>query len=157
MLRPNKAWRCMSVVILDQMRGARVFTKLDLRGAYNLIRIKEGNKYTTAFRPRYGQYEYRVMQFGPTNAPATFQSYMDDCLRPYLNDFAVTHLDDRLIYSKSQQEHEKHVKLVLKRLGKFGLYCKAEKCEFPVPKVGFLGYIISANGIEMELDRVATI
>ena len=68
--------------ILDRMRGARLFTKLDLRGAYNLIRIKEGDEYKTAFRTRYGQYEYRVMPFGLTNAPATFQSYIDDCLRP---------------------------------------------------------------------------
>ena len=77
------------------MRGARLFTKLDLRGAYNLIRIKEGDEYKTAFRTRYGQFEYRVMLFGLTNAPATFQSYMDDCLRPYLDDGAITYLVDR--------------------------------------------------------------
>ena len=143
--------------ILDRMRGTKLFTKLDLRGAYNLIRIKERDECKTAFRTRYGQYEYRVMPFGLTKAPATFQSYMDDCLRPYLDDFAVTYLNDILIYSKNQQEHEKHVKLVLERLREFGLYCKAEKCEFSVPRVGFLGYIISAKGIEMEQDRLATI
>jgi hypothetical protein len=83
--------------MLDRVRDARVFTKLDLRGAYNLIRIREGDEYKTAFRTRYGQFEYRVMPFGLTNAPATFQSYIDDCLRSYIDDFAVCYLDDILI------------------------------------------------------------
>jgi len=84
--------------MLDRVWEARIFTKLDLRGAYNLIRIKEGDENKTACRTRYGKFEYRVMPFGLTNAPATFQSYIDDCLRPYIHDFTVCYLDDILIY-----------------------------------------------------------
>ena len=85
-------------VMLDRVREPTIFTKLDLRGAYNLIPIKEGDEYKTAFRTHYGQLEYRVIAFGLTNAPATFQSYIDDCLRPYIHDFTVCYLDDILIY-----------------------------------------------------------
>jgi hypothetical protein len=86
--------------ILERIGKAITFTKLDLRGAYNLIRIKEGDEFKTAFRTRYGQFEYRVMPFGQTNAPATFQAYMDDCLRPYMDDFFVCYLDDILIHQQ---------------------------------------------------------
>jgi len=143
--------------MLDRLRGARIFTKLDLRNGYHLIRIKEGDEYKTAFRTRYGQFEYRVMPFGLTNAPATFQSYIDDCLRPYIDDFAVCYLDDILIYSTNEKEHEDHVRKVLQRLREFGLYCKAEKCQFGVSEVGFLGFIINSDGIGMESDRISTI
>ena len=133
--------------MLDRLRGARIFTKLDLRNAYHLIRIKEGDEYKTAFRTRYGQFEYRVMPFGLTNAPATFQAYIDDCLRPYIDDFAVCYLDDILIYSTNEEEHEEQVQKVLERLREFGLYGKAEKCSFGVSEVGCLGLIISPDGI----------
>ena len=95
--------------MLDRLRGARIFTKLDLRNAYHLIRIKEGDEYKTALRNRYGQFEYRVMPSDLTNAPAMFQSYIDDCLRPYIDDFAVWYLDDILIYSTNEKEHEEHI------------------------------------------------
>jgi len=126
--------------MLDRLRGARIFTKLDHRNAYHLIRIKEGDEYKTAFRTRYGQFEYQVMPFGLTNAPATFQAYMDDCLRPFIDDFAVCYLDDILIYSTDEEEHEEQVRKVLERLPEFGLYAKAEKCHFGVTEVGFLGF-----------------
>jgi hypothetical protein len=128
--------------ILERVGKAKIFTKLDLRGAYNLIRIKEGDKFKTAFRTRYGQFEYRVMPFGLTNAPATFQAYMGDCLRPYMDEFVVCYLNDILIYSEDPAQHEDHVRKVLERLREYGLYCKAEKCEFSVKKVGFLGFIV---------------
>jgi hypothetical protein len=99
--------------MLDRLRGARIFTKLDLRNAYHLIQIKEGDEYKTAFRTRYGQFEYRVMPFGLTNSPATFQAYIDDCLRPYINDFAVCYLADILIYSTNEEEHKEQVRKVL--------------------------------------------
>jgi len=143
--------------ILDRMCGAQIFTKLDLRNAYHLIRTKEGVEYKTAFRTRYGQFEYRVMPFGLTNAPATFQAYIDDCLRPYVDDFAVRYLDDILFYSTNEMEHEDHVKQVLERLRQFGLYCKAEKCQFGALAIGFLRFIISSDGIGMESDRILTI
>jgi hypothetical protein len=99
--------------MLDRVHEARIFTKLDLRGAHYLIRIKEADKYQMAFRTRYAQFEYRVMPFGLTNAPATFQSYIYDCLRPYINDFAGCYLDDILIYSTNEKEHEEHLRQVL--------------------------------------------
>jgi RNase H-like domain found in reverse transcriptase/Reverse transcriptase (RNA-dependent DNA polymerase)/Integrase zinc binding domain/Chromo (CHRromatin Organisation MOdifier) domain/Integrase core domain len=143
--------------MLDRISGARIFTKLDLRDAYNLIRIRKGDEYKTAFRTRYGQFEYRVMPFGLTNAPATFQAYMDECLGPYLDDFAICYLDDILIFSSDPEQHEEHVKRVLSRLREYRLYCKATKCEFSVPEVRFLGFVVSANGVAMEPDRICTI
>jgi hypothetical protein len=143
--------------MLDKLRGARIFTKLDLRNAYHLIGIKEGDEYKTAFRTQYGQFEYQVMRFGLTNAPATFQSYIDDCLRSYIDDFAVCYLDDILIYSNNEKEHDEHVRKVLEWLRKFGLYCKAEKCQFGVSEVGFLGFVISSKGVGMESDRISKI
>jgi hypothetical protein len=143
--------------MLDRMRKAKVFTKLDLRGAYNLIRIREGDEYKTAFRTRYGQFEYRVMPFGLTNAPATFQAYMDGTLGPFLDEFAICYLDDILIYSQTPEKHEKHVRAVLAKLEKNGLFCKASKCEFSVPQVNFLGFVISENGVEMEPGKIESI
>jgi hypothetical protein len=131
--------------LLDRVREVRIFTKLDLRNAYHLIRIKEEDEFKTAFRTRYGQFEYQVMPFGLTNAPATFQAYIDDCLRPYIDDFTVCYLDDILIYSTNEKEHEDHVRKVLQRLQEFGLYCKAEKCQFGVREVGFLGFVINSG------------
>jgi hypothetical protein len=99
--------------MLDRGRGARIFTRLDLRNAYHLIRIKEGDEYKTAFQARYAQFEYRVMPCGLTNAPASFQGYIEDCLRPYIDDFTVCYLDDILIYLTNEKEHEEHVGKVL--------------------------------------------
>jgi hypothetical protein len=99
--------------MLDRVREARIFTKLDFRSAYNLIGIKEGDEYNTAFPTHYGQFEYMVMPFGLTNTLATFQSYIDDFLRPYIADFAVCNLDDILFDSTNEKEHEEHVGQVL--------------------------------------------
>jgi hypothetical protein len=143
--------------ILEKVGKAKIFTKLDLCGAYNLIRIKGGDELKTAFRTRYGQFEYRVMPFGLTNALATFQAYMDDCLRPYMDKFVVCYLDDILIYSENPVQHEDYVRKVLERLREYGLYGKAEKCKFSVKKVGFVGFVVSPDGIDMQSDRIATI
>jgi hypothetical protein len=143
--------------MLNRIRGARILTNLDLRNAYDLIRIKEADEYQTAFRTPYGQFEYRVMPFGLTNTPATFQAYIDDCLRPYIDDFAICYLNDILINSTNKNEHEDHVKEVLERLRQFGLYCKAEKCQFVASEIGFLGFITSSGGIGMESDCISTI
>jgi len=99
--------------MLDRLQGARIFTKLDLRNAYHLIRIKEGDEYKTAFRTCDGQFEYRVMPFGLTHAPATFQAYIDNCLWPYIDDFAVCYLDDIVIHMTNEEEHEEQVRKVL--------------------------------------------
>jgi len=143
--------------MLDRMHGAQIFTKLDLRNAYHLIQITEGDEYMTAFRTRYSQFEYPVMPFGVTHTPATFQSCIDDCLRAYIDDFAVCYLDDILIYSTNEKEHDEHGWKVLERLREFSLYCKAEKCQFGVSEVGFVGFVINSEGVSMESDRISTI
>jgi hypothetical protein len=143
--------------MLDRVGEDRIFTKLDLRGAYILIRIEQCDEYKTAFRTHCRQFKYRVIPFGLTNAPTTFQSYVDDCLQPYLDDFAVCYLDDILIYSTNEKEHEEQVRQVLQQLKEFGLYCKAGKCEFGVSEVSFLRFLISADGVGMESDWISTI
>ncbi|KFZ17321.1 hypothetical protein V501_01795 [Pseudogymnoascus sp. VKM F-4519 (FW-2642)] len=114
----------------DRFQGAKIFSKLDLRGAYNLIRIKSGEEWKTAFRTRYGLFEYQVMPFGLTNAPASMQRLMNDALHEYLDIFVIVYLDDVLVYSASKEEHVEHVKLVLKKIEKYNLLLKPEKCEF---------------------------
>jgi len=121
------------------------------------LRAQSGDEYKTAFRTFYGQLEYRVMPFGLTNGPATFQFYIDDCLRPYIHDFTVCYLDDILIYSTNKKEHAEHVRQVLQRREEFSLYCKAEKCQFGVLEVGFLWFVISPEEVGMESDRISTI
>ena len=143
--------------LLDRVCEARIFTKLDLLNAYHLIRIKEGDKFKTAFRTRYGQFEYQVMPFGFTNAPVTIQAYIDNCLRLYIDHFTVCYLDDILIYSTNEKGHEDHVRKVLQGLLGLGLYCKAEKCQFGVRAVDFLGFVINSDGIGMQSDRISTI
>jgi len=97
------------------------------------------------------------MLFGLTDAPATFQFYINDCLRPYIDDFAVCYLDDILIYSTNEKDHEEHVRQVLQRLKEFGLFCKAEKCQFGVSEVGLLGFVITPDVVGMQWDRISTI
>lgn len=143
--------------MLDRVSKATYFTKIDLRGAYNLVRIKSGEEWKTAFRCRYGHFEYRVMPFGLTNAPATFQHFMNDTFRDYLDDFCIIYLDDILIYSTSLEENKRHVKLVLSRLRSAHLFAKPEKCQFHVSEIEFLGYVISPRGISMDPSKVSAI
>ena len=142
---------------LDRLVGAKVYSKLDIRSAYNLIRIKEGDEWKTAFRTRYGHYEYKVMPFGLANAPATFQSYINYVLRDFLDVFCIAYLDDILIFSDTRAEHTQHVRRVLSRLAKYRLFARLDKCEFYVTQVGFVGFIVSPAGVEMERSRIATI
>jgi hypothetical protein len=125
--------------------------------AYNQLRIVKGDEYKTAFRTRYGHFEYLVMPFGLTNAPASFQAYANDCLHEFLDIFCVVYLDDVLIFSNTLKEHIHHVKKVLSRLREYGLTCKLSKCEFHVTSVSFLGFIISPDGISMEPDQVLAV
>ena len=141
----------------DRIRGSKVYTKLDFRGAFNLIRIKEGEEWKTAFRTRYGLFEYLVMPFGLTNAPASMQRLSNDALHEYLDIFVIVYLDDILVYSENEEEHVKHVKLVLARLKEYNLLLKPEKCEFHKTQVEFLGYIIGTHGIRMDQAKVATV
>ena len=143
--------------MLHRLPGARIFTKFDLPNSYHHIRIEEVDEYTTAFRTWYGQFEHRVMPFSLTNAPATFQSYIDDCLRAYIDDFAVCYIGDTLINSTDEKEHDEQVRKVLEWLREFGLYCKAEKCQFGVSEIGFLGFLINSEWVGMESDWISTI
>jgi RNase H-like domain found in reverse transcriptase/Reverse transcriptase (RNA-dependent DNA polymerase)/Retroviral aspartyl protease len=142
---------------LGQLAGAKVFTQLDLRDAYHRIRIRSGDEWKTAFRTRYGHFEYMVMPFGLANAPATFQSYINRALSDLLDTCCVVYLDDILIYSSSEEEHRNHVRMVLGRLRQFRLYAKLSKCAFGVDTVSFLGFVVSPDGVTMERDRVQTI
>jgi len=141
----------------DRLQGAQWFTKLDLRGAYNLIRMKEGEEWKTAFWTRYGHYEYKVMPFGLTNAPATCQMMINDALRTHLDVFAIAYLDDILIYSKNEKEHIDHVKTILDCLQQRRLQLKPEKCEFHKQEVDFLGFLVGTKGIRMDPSKIASI
>jgi hypothetical protein len=143
--------------LLDRLRTGKIFTKLDLRGAYNLLRIRPNDEWKTAFRTCYGHFEYTVMPFSLTNAPAVFQHLMNDIFQDYMDEFVVVYLDDILIFSKDQEIHDKHVRLVLATLREHGLYAKLEKCEFDKSSVVFLGYVISPDGIFMDKSKVKTI
>lgn len=143
--------------MLDRLVGSKLYTKIDLRDAYHRIRIKRGDEWKTAFRTRYGHFEYLVMPFGLTNAPATFQSYIHDALKGLVDDFVIVYLDDILIFSKSPEEHEKHVKQVLQRLKDYRLFAKASKCSFHQQRVKFLGYVIDEHGTSMDTERTEVI
>ena len=142
---------------LASLQGATTFTKLDLRSGYYQIRIAAGDEPKTAFRTRYGHYEYTVMPFGLTNAPATFMALMNDVLRPYLDKFVVVYLDDILVYSPTADQHAHHLRLVLQALRSHQLYAKASKCSFFQSTVEFLGHQISANTTAATADKVAAV
>ncbi|KAL0152283.1 hypothetical protein M9458_052006 [Cirrhinus mrigala] len=139
---------------LEHLRSARIFTKLDLRSAYNLIRIRAGDEWKTAFSTTSGHYEYRVMPFGLANSPSYFQAFINEVFRDMLNRWVIVYIDDILIFSNSLSEHICHVRAVLQRLINHQLYAKEEKCEFHQDKVSFLGYIISAEGVAMDERKV---
>src|SRR5258706_11369746 len=115
---------------LNQIRGARYFTKIDLHRYFNQIRIQESDEWKTAFRSYYGLFEFLVMPFGLTNTPATIQRFMNDTLREFLDQFCVVYIDDILIYSKNKKEHWEHVRRILAKLKESGLYASVEKCKF---------------------------
>ena len=115
-----------------------------------MVRIKAGAEWKTAFRTRYGHFEYNVMPFGLTNALAIFQHLMNDVFREFLDHFVVVYLDNILVFSKNEKDHKNHVQLVLEKVHSARLYAKLEKCLFHQPQVEFLGYIISGEGLSMD-------
>ncbi|KAJ1579747.1 hypothetical protein NDA12_006262 [Ustilago hordei] len=139
------------------LRKARIYTKLDLRAAYNLIWIAKGDEWKTAFGTQLGLYEYLVMPFGLANAPAHFQSFINDIFRDIIGVYVVVYLDDFLIFSDTEEVHVKHVTEVLTRLRNNRLFAKLLKCEFHTKTVEFLGYIIKPTGIEMDPEKVCTV
>ena len=143
--------------LFDQLQGARVFSKIDLRSGYHQLRIRESDVPKTAFRTRYGHYEFLLMSFGLTNAPAAFMDLMNRVFRPYLDRFVIVFIDDILVYSRSELEHERHLGLVLQTLRWHQLYAKFNKCEFWLSRVGFLGHVVSADGIYVDPHKVEAV
>ena len=141
-------------ILFDQLVGAKVFSKIDLRSGYHQIKIRSEDIPKTAFSTRYGLYEYLVMSFGLTNAPAHFMYLMNSVFMPELDKFVVVFIDDILIYSKTKEEHAEHLRIVLQRLRDHQLYAKFSKCEFWLNKVPFLGHVISEEGIAVDPGKV---
>jgi hypothetical protein len=141
-------------IYFDQIKGASVFSKIDLRSGYHQLRIWESDIPKTAFCTRYGLYEYTVMSFGLTNAPAYFMYLMNKVFMEYLDKFVVVFIDDILIFSKTEEEQEKHLRLVLEKLRSNQLYAKFSKCEFWLTEVAFLGHVISAGGVIVDHSKV---
>ena len=129
--------------MFDQLQGAAVFSKLDFRKGYYQLRIRKEDVPKTAFNSRYGHFEFVVMPFGLINAPAAFMDLMHRVFKPYLDRFVVVFINDILIYSKTCEDHEQHLRLVLQILKEHQLYAKFSKCEFWLEKISFLGHVIS--------------
>jgi hypothetical protein len=143
--------------LFDQLKDARIFSKIDLRSGYYQVRIKEDDINKTAFRTRYGHFEFTVVPFGLSNAPVVFICLMNGVFREYLDKFVIVFLDDILIYSKSEEEHEHHLRMVLQVLMEHQLYAKLSKCSFYQKQIHYLGHIISKYGITMDPEKVESI
>nr|GFA39791.1 putative reverse transcriptase domain-containing protein [Tanacetum cinerariifolium] len=143
--------------LFDQLQGSSIYSKIDLRSGYHQLRDREEDIPKTAFRTRYHHYEFQVMSFGLTNAPTIFMDLMNRVCKPYLDKFVIVFIDDILIYSKNEQEHGEHLKLILELLKREKLYAKFSKCEFWIPKVQFLGHVTDSRGIHVDLAKIESI
>ncbi|WRX07613.1 Reverse transcriptase domain - like 1 [Theobroma cacao] len=143
--------------LFDQLQGATVFSKVDLRSGYHQLRIKEQDVPKTAFRTRYGHYEFLVMPFELTNAPAAFMDLMNKVFHPYLDKFFIVFIDDILVYSRDNDEHATHLRIVLQTLQERQLYPKFLKCEFWLQEVVFLGHVVSGAGIYVDPKKIEAI
>ncbi|GJZ33431.1 putative reverse transcriptase domain-containing protein [Tanacetum coccineum] len=143
--------------LFDQLQGSSVYSKIDLRSGYHQLRVRDEDIPKTAFRTRYGHYEFQVMPFGLTNAPAVFMDLMNRVCRPYLDKFVIVFIDDILIYSKTKEEHDVHLRLILELLKKEELYAKFSKCDFWLSKVQFLGHVIDSEGIHVDPAKIESI
>ncbi|KAA0033251.1 pol protein [Cucumis melo var. makuwa] len=143
--------------LFDQLQGATVFSKIDLRSGYHQLRIKDGDVPKTAFRSRYGHYEFIVMSFGLTNAPTVFMDLMNRVFREFLDTFVIVFIDDILIYSKTEAEHKEHLRIVLQTLRDNKLYAKFSKCEFWLKQVSFLGHVVSKAGVSVDPAKIEAV
>ncbi|GKB09575.1 putative reverse transcriptase domain-containing protein [Tanacetum coccineum] len=138
-------------------RRYSVYSKIDLRSGYHQLRVREDDIPKTAFRTRYGHYEFQAMPFGLTNAPAVFMDLINRVCKPYSDKFMIVFIDDILIYSKNKEEHEEHLKIILELLKKEELYAKFSKCEFWLSKVQFLRHTIDSEGIHVDPAKIESI
>nr|GFC56131.1 putative reverse transcriptase domain-containing protein [Tanacetum cinerariifolium] len=143
--------------LFDKFQGSSVYSKTDLRSGYHQLRVREEDVPKTAFRTRHGHYEFQVMPFELTNAPAVFMDLINRVCKPYLDKFVIFFIYNILIYSKDEKEHKEHLKAILELLKKEELYAKFSKCEFWIPKVQFLGYMIDNQGIHMDLAKIESV
>jgi hypothetical protein len=141
-------------ILFDQLASARVFSKVDLCSGYHQIKIHPKDVPKTAFSTRYGLYEYLVMSFGLTNAPAHFMYLMNSVFMPEMDKFVVVFIDDILVYSKNEEEHEQHLWVILQRLRDHQLYAMFSKCAFWLKEVPFLGHVMSTEGIAVDPSKV---
>ena len=143
--------------LFDQLRRARVYSKIDLHTGYHRLMVREENIPKTKFRTRYGHFKFTVMPFGWTNAPTAFMDLMHRVFQPYLDQFVVVFVDDILIYSKSKEEHKGHLKIVFQTLREHQLYAKFSKYEFWLTEVRFLGHVVSASGVIVDPEKVEAV
>ncbi|CAA0821927.1 Uncharacterized mitochondrial protein AtMg00860, partial [Striga hermonthica] len=143
--------------LFDQLRGASIFSKIDLRSGYHQLKIRESDISKTAFRTRYGHYEFVVMPFGLSNAPDVFMDLMNRVFHPFLDQFVIVFIDDILVYSRAIDQHKEHLRNVLETLRREKLYAKFSKCEFWLDRVAFLGHIVTARGIEVDPSKIEAV
>ncbi|GJU59652.1 putative reverse transcriptase domain-containing protein [Tanacetum coccineum] len=140
--------------LFDQLQGSSVYSKIDLRSGYHQLRVRDEDIPKTAFRTRYGHYEFQVMPFGLTNAPAVFMDLMNRVCKPYLDKFVIVFIDDILIYSRNKEEHANHLRIILELLKKEKLYAKFSKCDFWIRIVQFLGHLIDSQGLHVDPAKI---
>ncbi|GJY33497.1 putative reverse transcriptase domain-containing protein [Tanacetum coccineum] len=143
--------------LFDQLQGSSVYSKIDLRSGYHQLRVRDEDIPKTAFRTRYGHYEFQVMPFGLTNAPAVFMDLMNRVCKPYLDKFVIVFIDDILIYSRNKEEHANHLRIILELLRKEKLYAKFSKCDFWIRIVQFLGHLIDNQGLHVDPAKIEVV
>ena len=143
--------------LFDQLQGSRVYSKIDLNSGYHQLRVQKSDVPKTAFRTRYGHYEFLVIPFGLTNAPTAFMDLMNRVFQPYLDRFVIVFIDDILVYSGSSKEHSEHLRIVLQTLRERQLYAKLSKCQFWLDRVAFLGHVISVEGVSVDPQKIKAV